>query len=272
MEEKDLIYKLEKARLPEFTVSAAQAEAKKALFAAPQKKRPQSYLKLVTAMAGMFALAVATYYVIDTMDEGNRFNRNGGVWSTYCDAQEGGNSEIWPPAGTASANEFEMSQPGFGETGYAVMIKGKTGQKMGFNYNYLGVVNRFSSASACPACQGSNIRKYTGIMFKVKGRITSGNLTFVIPYESNECVPDRLTCKSLTGYADFERDITAEVGDRWQTVVIDFRKDLAQPYWTPGSAKSDIEKVLENIHLFKWQYKNGTGEEMELWIDDVQLY
>ena len=53
---------------------------------------------------------------------------------------------------------------------------------------------------------------------------------------------------------------------------IDFRKDLAQPYWTPGNAKIDVERVLENIHLFKWQYKNGNGEQMELWIDDVQLY
>lgn len=66
-------------------MAAAKAEVKKALFAAPVKKQAPAYLKLITAMAGMFALAVATYYVVDNMDEGNKFNRNGGVWSTYCD-------------------------------------------------------------------------------------------------------------------------------------------------------------------------------------------
>lgn len=272
MEKKDLIKKLESARLPEFKVQAAKAEVKKALLAAaPQKKAP-SYIRLVTAMAGMFAIAVATYYVIDNMDEGNRFNNNGGVWSTYCDAQEGGNSEIWPPAGSASANEFEMTEPGYGGTGYAVKITGKTGDKMGLNYNYLGVVNRFSADSACPDCRGTNIKKFTGISFKLKGRITSGNLIFAIPHESNECVMERLTCRSLTGYADYEKDITADVGEKWKTVFIDFRKGLSQPYWTSSAAKTDINKVLENVHLFKWQYKNGTGEEIELWIDDVQLY
>jgi hypothetical protein len=272
MEEKDLIKKLESARLPEFRAEAAKAEVKKALFfAAPRKQQP-AYLKLVTAMAGMFAIAVATYYVIDNMDEGNKFNRNGGVWSTYCDVQEGGNSEIWPPAGSASANDFEMSEPGYGETGYAVKITGKSGQKLGLNYNYLGLVNRFSDESSCPTCKGTNIKKFKGIMFKVKGRITSGNLIFVLPHESNECVMDRLTCKSLTGYADYEKDITADVGAKWNTIAIDFRKDLSQPYWTAAAAKTEINKVLENVHLFKWQYKNGNGEEIELWIDEVQLY
>jgi hypothetical protein len=272
MDEKDLIKKLEAARLPEFKVAAAGTEVKKALFAAAPKKQAPARLTLITAMAGMFALAVVTYYVIDNMDEGNKFNRNGGVWSTYCDAQEGGNSEIWPPSGSASANDFEMSEPGYGGTGYAVKITGKSGAKLGLNYNYLGVVNRFSAESACPTCRGTNIKKFKGIMFKVKGKISSGNLVFVLPHESNECIMDRLTCRSLTAYADFEEDISARVGAEWSTVAIDFRKDLEQPYWTPSAARTDIDKVLENVHLFKWQYKNGNGEEIELWIDDVQLY
>lgn len=272
MDEKDLINKLENARLPDFEVKAVQAEAKKALLSVTPKRQSPAFLKLITAMAGMFALAVATYYVIDNMDEGKRFNKNGGEWSTYCDAQQGGDSQIWPPPGTSSANAFEMSEPGYGGTGYAVKITGRTGQKLGLNYNYLGFVNRFSAESACPTCKGTNIKKYQGIMFKVKGSIPSGNLVFVLPHESNECIMERLTCKSLTDYADFEKDITADVGEKWATVAIDFRKDLSQPYWTPAKAKTEIERVLENVHLFKWQYKNGNGEQIEVWIDEVQLY
>ena len=42
--------------------------------------------------------------------------------------------------------------------------------------------------------------------------------------------------------------------------------------WTPGKDRVDIEKVLESVHLFKWQYKNGNGELLDLWIGDVELY
>ncbi len=272
MDEKEIIRMLEEARLPEFKVSAAREQAKKALFSAAKKRSKSPSWKLVTALAGMFALAVTTYYMIDTMDEGNKFNRNGGVWSTYSDSQEGGNSVIWPPPSNRYENQFEMSAPGYGETGYAVRITGSSGIKLGQNYNYIGLVNRFSANSSCPKCQGSDISRHKGIMFKIKGRITSGQLFFILPYESSECVPDRITCKSLTGYADYEKEITFDVTDRWNTVTIDFRKDLKQPFWTPRDSIVEIENVLKSVHLFKWQYKNGGGETIEFWIDDVQLY
>jgi hypothetical protein len=275
MDEKDIIKKLESARLKELPMAAAKAHVKNALLSGAVLKQRQpvfSSFRYAALLAAVFAASVATYYVIDNMEEGRQFNKNGGVWSTYSDAQEGGNSVIWPAPSSASQNEFVMSAPGFGDTGYAVRVTGRTGNKFDLNYNYLGLVNRFSNDTSCPKCDGVNIKKYKGIMFRVKGKVPSGNILFVLPHESQECVPDRLTCKSLTGYADYEKDITNEITDKWTTVMIDFRKDLMQPYWTPAGSAVPVEKVLESVHLFKWQYKNGSGDLMELWIDDVQLY
>ncbi len=275
MEEKDIIKKLESARLKQLPMAAAKAHVKSVLLNTAvnmERRAAPSAFRYAGVLAAVFAASVATYYVIDNMEEGRQFNKSGGVWSTYADSQEGGNSVIWPAPSSASQNQFVMSAPGFGEAGYAVRVTGRTGNKFDLNYNYLGVVNRFSNDTSCPKCAGVNIKKYKGIMFKVRGAVPSGSLYFILPYESNECISERLTCKSLTGYADYEKDITAEVAGSWTTVAIDFRKDLHQPYWTPPGVSVPVEKVLESVHLFKWQYKNGKGDLMDLWIDDVQLY
>lgn len=228
--------------------------------------------RYITAIAGFFVLAFVTYFVIDNMDDGDKFNRNGGIWSTYTDRHEGGNSVVWPNEHGYGNDEFIMSAPGFGNKGWAVRVTGRTGYKLGYNYNYLGVVVRFNSKSYCPECKGTNIRKYNGIRFKIKGNLQQGRLFFILPYESENCISERLTCDSLTEYADYEKDITDYIIDDWKTVMIDFRKDLSQPFWVKKDKIVDIEKVLETVHLFKWQYKNGNGEIMEIWIDDVELY
>lgn len=228
--------------------------------------------RYITAVAGFFILFFLTYFVIDNMDDGDKFNRNGGIWSTYSDRQQGGDSVVWPIEHGYGTDDFIMSSPGFGDKGWAVRVTGRTGYKLGFNYNYLGVVVRFNSRSYCPECKGTNIRKYNGIKFKIKGNLQQGQLFFILPYESEECISERLTCSSLTDYADYEKDITGYVKDKWEIVMIDFRKDLSQPYWVKKDKVVSIEKVLENVHLFKWQYKNGNGNIMEIWIDDVELY
>lgn len=228
--------------------------------------------RYITAVAGFFVLFFLTYFVIDNMDDGDKFNRNGGIWSTYTDRHQGGDSVVWPIEHGYGRDEFIMSSPGFGDKGWAVRVTGRTGYKLGFNYNYLGVVVRFNSRSYCPECKGTNIRKYNGIRFKIKGNLQQGQLFFILPYESEECISERLTCNSLTDYADYEKDITGYVTDKWEMVMIDFRKDLSQPYWVKKDKVVDIEKVLETVHLFKWQYKNGNGNIMDIWIDDVELY
>jgi segregation and condensation protein A len=41
-----------------------------------------------------------------------------------------------------------------------------------------------------------------------------------------------MTCRNLTDYADYEAELTLEIGEAWETVEIDFREDMKQPEWT----------------------------------------
>ncbi len=275
MDEKDVIQKLTQAGIKGAETPLRRDAIKRALMAkAAEKTRVKNpiFSKLVPSVALAFAFAAVTYFVVDNMNEGSKFNTRGGVWSTYTDSHEGGNSQVWPPESDSTKNDFVMSQPGYGGTGYAVRVTGTTGNALGLNYNYFGFVVRFDEKSQCPTCQGTDIKKYSGIRFKIKGTLPAGQLMFVLPHESNNCIRERLTCKSLTDYADYEEDITKHVTREWTTVMINFRLDLKQPFWVSGENKVDVDKVLENVHLFKWQYKNGNGKPVEIWIDDVELF
>jgi len=270
MEEEEIIKKLKSAKLKNIRMESSAASAKRAIMHAvtgrARAQRPAVF-KYITAAAALFAFSVLTFYVVDNMDDGDMFNRNGGVWSTYSDRHEGGNSIVWPPEGG-----FVMSSPGHGGSGWAVRVTGTTGQKLGHNYNYMGVVVRFDRKSQCPECEGTDIKKYKGIKFKIKGSLQGGQLFFVLPHESEKCIEERMTCESLTAYADYQADISSYVSPVWTTVILDFRKDLKQPFWTDKKLRFQPDDVLRTVHLFKWQYRNGSGEVMDLWIDDVELY
>jgi hypothetical protein len=215
-------------------------------------------------------ISSAAGLLIDDCDKGSLFNKLGGMWCTYNDASDGGTSKVWPPASQPASNGFKMSGPGYGNKGCAVRITGRAGTKLG--YDFLGVVMLYNNNSGCPKCAGTDISMYTGVEFKVKGRVTTGQVIFILPYESSECVKKKSFCKSLTGYGDFLADITDQVGKDWQTVRIDFKNDLAQPDWTKVRDMTDIKKVLKHVHSFNWQYKGGKGAKIDLWIDDIKLY
>jgi hypothetical protein len=278
MDENEVIKKLESAKLSEFSTVSHKALLKTRLikYAArgtkPVKAHGFHRYIFAAAVVAVCAFSAVTYYVVDNMESGTRFNKRGGVWSTYSDKQQGGDSAVWPPEYRQPGEGFVMSAPGYGGTGYAVRITGTTGPKLGFNYNYLGVVARFTNKSSCPTCEGTDIKKYNGIRFKVKGSLAGGTVSFILPCESNKCIMDRKTCESLTDYADYEKDITASIGQDWNTVQIVFRDDLKQPRWAGRRLSVPIGTVLGNVHLFKWQYKNGNGAIMDLWINDVELF
>jgi hypothetical protein len=278
MEEKDLIEKLNRAKLAGIKGETGKQFLKNALFkyavSRASVKKPDFIHRYAAALsiAAVFAFTAVTVFVVDNMDDGDKFNRNGGVWSTYSDGHQGGNSYVWPPEFNAPGEGFIMSKPGYGNTGWAVRITGTTGNNLGYNYNYIGVVVRFDKKSQCPECQGSDISKYNGIRFKIKGNTAGGGVNFILPHESNKCVKERMTCESLTNYADYEKDITSSISGEWNEVTIVFRADLKQPDWAGRKYAADIEDVLKNVHLFKWQHKNGNGSPVEIWIDDVELF
>ncbi len=267
--------KIKQAELKELKLLKTKEALKAKLLSQYSKNKSNfvfSWYIKAAAVAVVCAFTYAAYTIIDNMDDGDRFNKNGGVWSTYSDKHQGGDSWVWPPEHSTPGEGFIMSSPGYGGTGWAVKIKGATGYALGPDYNYLGVVVRFDRKSACPSCVGSDISRYRGITFKIKGDLKGGKLRFILPAETNQCDIARMTCISRTDYADYEYEITDKVSGEWQNVSINFRDDLKQPVWTPEKYRVDIESVLKDVHLFKWQYKNGSGEQMEIMLDDVALF
>jgi len=266
--------KFKQAELTELKMETSKQALKARLLKAYSSRAKNTgfswYIK-AAAVAVACAFTYAAYTVIDNMDDGDRFNKNGGVWSTYSDAHQGGDSSVWPPEHATPGEGFIMSSPGYGGSGWAVKITGSTGYALGPDYNYLGVVVRFDKKSACPTCEGSDISAYKGISFRIKGDLKGGKLRFILPAESGKCDMERMTCVSRTEYADYEYEITDKVGREWQQVMISFRDDLKQPSWTPERNRVSMESVLKQVHLFKWQYKNGSGARMEIMLDDVAL-
>ncbi|HDT15591.1 MAG TPA: hypothetical protein ENN55_05210 [Firmicutes bacterium] len=275
MEEKDIVEKLKRAKLPVFPLEKTTLAAKQRFLSeAEDAKKPKLHpvLRVLAAAAVLTAFATTTFYMVDNMDDGSRINRDGGIWSTYSDYYQGGSSIVWPPEKEGPGSGFFMSKPGFGEKGWAVRVTGRAGDKLGENYSYLGVVMRLKASSACPRCEGTDISRYRGLRFRLKGELKGGTLRFILPYETNECDAERTTCKSMTNYADYEKDITEFAGDEWVQVVINFREDLRQPSWAGRKYSYDIQEVLKNMHLFKWQYTGPGGSEADFWIDDLELF
>jgi hypothetical protein len=220
-------------------------------------------------LLGCFCVTTALYMIVEDNNQSGPVNNLGGVWSTFTDSILGGTSMVWPPVSTSCENLFVKSAPGYGGKGYAVRIKGTTGTG---DSAFLGVNTYLSEKASCPRCIGIDLRKYSGISFKMKGDVGKGRLLFILPHESNRSSADNSTCMTLTGYNDYQADITAKVRDEWTTVKLLFRKDFNRPIAVKPSEKVKIESVLEDEKMIKWKWSGEEKQKIDLWIDDVELF
>jgi hypothetical protein len=224
---------------------------------------------IAVILSGVLLTAAALFLVVEDNEQPGPTNNLGGIWSTYTDSSEGGSSKVWPPVSSSCQNLFVKSAPGFGGKGYAVRITGTTGTNAS---PFLGVKTYLSERAACPRCIGIDLRGYKGIRFKMKGTFGQGRLFFILPHESRTVSPDRTHCLTLTGYNDYQVDITGFVKDDWKLVSLVFRKDFSQPLNTPPSQRVDIEKVIEDENQIMWKWVGEKERQIDLWIDDVELF
>jgi hypothetical protein len=239
--------------------------------ASSARQLPHILIRLIPAYAIVFAVAAAAYYMrIDYNYTSSSVNELGGVWCTYNDSWQGGNSVVWPPASNSGENSFVKSSPGCTGKGYAIRITGTAGTKLGDDY--IGVTAFLSPHSTCPECVGIDLSKFSGIEFMIKGSVTAGNVVFMLPHESRQIDASRGICRSLTSYADYGTDITKYITPRWKKVKINFRKDLRQPAGTKPEYLVSIEDVLSDANIIKWQYMNGNGHRVDIWIDRLDFY
>ena len=214
--------------------------------------------KILTAMAIVLAVSAvvlaADKFVVD--DGAKAQATCGGWWYTYNDASTGGNSEVVP-----APQKFEKS-------GNSAVMKGKTGNKLGWDFIGLGVT--LGEKAGCPGgAVPVDLSKYSTLSFKIKGAISGGRLIVNIPYTESKCEEGKFGTKSLTDWADYEVSINQKLGKDWAVVKIDLRKDLKQPRWAKKIVT--VEEVLKNAHNINWHFSSPDGDTIEIAIENVEL-
>jgi hypothetical protein len=231
-----------------------------------QKKQKEviDMRKIFIVMAAVFmataGIMAAQKFMIEDGSTGKVQATCGGWWYTYDDANSGGNSEVSP-----APNKFEMLKDG---DKYAVKMKGKAGNKLGWDFVGMGVT--LSEKSGCPGgAVPVDISKYSSLSFKIKGAMTGGRFTVVLSYTENKCEEGKVGTKSLTDWADYEVGISPKITKDWTTIKLDLRKDFKQPKWAKKSVS--IEDVLKNAHNIGWHFSSPDGDTIEVMITDVEL-
>jgi len=215
----------------------------------------------IIAVLGLsFIICAAAKLVIEDGTTGKNQATCGGWWYTYNDKESGGNSEVWP-----EPQKFEKEKDG---ANFVARMKGKTGNKLGWDFIGMGVT--LSENSGCPGGAVSvDLSKYTTLSFKIKGEISGGRFTVVIPHLESKCEEGKYGSKTLTDWADYEVGISPKVTKDWTTVKIDLRKDLKQPKWAKKIVS--IEEVLKNAHNINWHFSSPDGDTIDISIKDIEF-
>ena len=223
-------------------------------------KVAEMFSVLAAVCVATTALADKTFF-IDNFDDGNGRSKQGGWWYVYDDSGKGGESKVTPSKGSFSAEKSDASQ------GNAARIQGTTGKKLGWDFIGMGVT--LSKESGCPTGKPIDLSRYKTLEFKVKGKVSGGKVTVILPYVKNEC--SGMEPESKIGWADYQAPITLKVTDNWTTVKLNLRKDFKQPVWMKPDQRVDIEEVLKNMHTLHWHFSSAAGDTLDLWVDDVLL-
>jgi len=210
--------------------------------------------------------------LVDDADDGDDVNTLSGKWISYDDRQEGGSSKVNPPSWIEGV-PLTMDQPGYGASPYAVHLSGTTGSSLG--YDYVGLVMALGEHSYCPDPEppATALAHYRGVRFQAKAnRKNGGSFSLIIAHRkdgSADNCSNGIIGNTLTGWADYQLDLTSSISEDWSLVTVYFRRDLAQPNF--GIVVS-VEEVLSHAKDLVWQYQNGAGGEADLWIDNVELF
>ena len=192
----------------------------------------------------------------------------GTLWCTYVDTTDH-DAVIWPPYSTDRANNFQKSAPGYGDSGYAIRFKGEVGrhEKKG----YMGVAAFLGAPCLSGDCDGADIQKFRKIRFKMKGRLSGGELVLLISDSKRREKGSGVFVADEAGPA-YEAKITDLISNDWRTVTLDLRDDFSPPSKVAGDALPDIEEVLADARQVKWHVRNGKRAVADVWIDELEFY
>jgi hypothetical protein len=271
MKDTDLMSMMEKAGSRGITLPKNMSVLKTALLQKRPGKMPL-IVKLVPLSAFVLVAAAAGAYLGREHNAVScRVDDLGGVWCTFDDRHQGGNSTVWPPPPDNGGNTFVKSSPGPEGRGYAVRITGVAGTAL--DSARTGVSTVLSPRASCPECAGIDLTGFSGVRFNIKGNVDEGEVKFILPRQAVAGDAGRSgICGSLSGEADYEADITKYITPRWKRITLVFRKDLRQPELTRPEDRVSIASVLCDAKAVEWQYTRGNGRPFEMWIDDLEFF
>jgi hypothetical protein len=193
----------------------------------------------------------------------------GTLWCTCSDTKENGISDVWPPPSTLVQNNFIKSSPGYGEKGYAIRFKGRAGKKD--KTGTIGVSALLGPPCRGPDCTGVNIKSYKKIRFKIKGNLTGGKLVLLIARGDSSVPPQVSACITPSTPIAVEANLTNYVGPKWRTVTLNLRNDFNMKANGDRTKETNPDNVLANARLVKWYVRDGRGDKVDIWIDELEF-
>ncbi len=207
--------------------------------------------------------------LLDDFEDGDAYNDVDGLWLTYDDRKKGGDSEVWPPPGEFGGI-FVSDEPGYGNTGRAAHLMGRTSDLLG--WDYVALMTDLGPDTNCPLAQPTDLdlNAYDGLQFMAKGRIAGGSLLFRIFHfkdgEEDNC--ENGEPETLTNWADYMAVVQTNGEGEWSLVRIPF-ESLRQPDW--AAIWVSIEEVLTHAKSVAWHFE-GAGGEVDFWLDNLSLF
>jgi hypothetical protein len=272
MNRDNLEIELKKAGLLPTDLQRSRTAVRGALldFVARDRKRKPSVLKFLflVGLTTGFVLGVMFMVALRSSENARIADDLGTVWCTYIDTTDD-DAAIWPPHSTDHANNFVKSAPGYGDVGYAIRFKGQVGRHD--QNGYMGVAAFLGRPCMGGDCGGVDIHRFKKIRFKMKGRLSGGELVLLI---SNRKSREKASVFSVNGGSElaYEAKITDLVAEEWRIVTLDLRQDFSRPKKSAGEKLPDIEEVLADARQVKWHVRNGKRAVADVWIDELEFY
>ena len=212
----------------------------------------------LVVMSAVLVLASEQKFVVDDFTGGKAESSIGGWWYIYNDASSGGNSEVTP-----APNKFEMVKL---KNTYVASMQGKTGNKLGWDFVGMGVT--LGMNCGCPGkAEPVDLSKFTNLTLKIRGSITGGRITVILPYSDNKCVDEKTS--TLTDWADYEVALNSKLSKEWTIVKLNLKNDFKQAKWAKTIVP--IEKVLENAHSIDFHFTSSDGDKVDFQVGSIEF-
>ncbi|MDY7012833.1 MAG: CIA30 family protein [Cyanobacteriota bacterium] len=178
--------------------------------------------------------------LIDTLEDGDRFNQWGGTWFTYDDRNQGGNSKIVPEGYSA----FQPQSGGAEGSSLAARMTGKVTTT--YENSFIGMGTDLNNPN-----DPVNIRGFNGIEFWAKG--------------DGKTYRFKLRSPATADYDDYGYNISPT--PEWKLYRIPFEQ-LKQEGW--GQAV-DRETALSEVISVTWQTLGRPHNSVELAVDNIKF-